>query len=324
MIDIDKLHEENKSFSSNIPGLQIAWDSTSLGMLKTCPRKYYLTMIEGWHSKSRPLPLVFGIQYHKALELFDKAKAEGLSHIEAVRIAVRHALELHDNSIDKNDPEYMSHMERTTDCTKRNRENLVRAIIWYLDHFENDSAETLIMSNGKPAVELTFKMDFPMPAGFPEDLLLCGHMDRVVDFGGDIYVMDHKTTAMALSDYYFDGYNPDNQVSLYTVASTIVLGQQAKGVIISACQLAVGFCRFMRRPINRTKGQNAEWIKDTQHWIEQARVFAETGHWPMNDTACDKYGGCVFRDVCRADPVMRERLLKSDFTRRIWDPMQAR
>ena len=33
--------QKNSSFSTEIPNLQLAWDSTSLGLLKECPRKYY-------------------------------------------------------------------------------------------------------------------------------------------------------------------------------------------------------------------------------------------------------------------------------------------
>lgn len=318
-MNLEKLHERNTSFSPDLPGLQIAWDSTSLGLLKTCPRKYYYEVIEGWQPNGRALPLVFGIHYHSALETYDKARAEGESHEVATRTAVRHAMQIQDETVEE-----IRYMPRTTDCTARNRENLVRNIIWYLDQFEHDAATTIIMKNGKPAVELTFKMEIPMPTPAGDQMLLCGHMDRVVDFGGEIYVMDHKTTKGTLHDQYWKGYSPNNQVSLYTLASTVVLGERAKGVIISACQLAVGFCRFARRPIHRTEGQTAEWLDEAQRWILQAQRYAETGYWPMNDTACGLYGGCSFRKVCSADPAMRGRLLNSDYHKRVWDPMKAR
>ena len=44
-----------------LPGtkIQYAWDSTSLGWLKTCPSLYFYHMIEGWRMK--------GGRYHKGL-----------------------------------------------------------------------------------------------------------------------------------------------------------------------------------------------------------------------------------------------------------------
>ena len=82
------LTKANTSFSREIPGLQIAWDSTSLGMLKTCPRKYYLAMIEGWEPKGKAIALDFGIWYHQGLEQYHKFRAEPCTHDEALRRVV--------------------------------------------------------------------------------------------------------------------------------------------------------------------------------------------------------------------------------------------
>ena len=48
MIAEEYLTKETQS--PYLPGtnIQFAWDSTSLGLLKTCPRLYYYTIIEGY------------------------------------------------------------------------------------------------------------------------------------------------------------------------------------------------------------------------------------------------------------------------------------
>lgn len=48
--------------------VQYAWDSTSLGWLKECPRKYQYHMLEGWSGRGESIHLEFGILYHGALE----------------------------------------------------------------------------------------------------------------------------------------------------------------------------------------------------------------------------------------------------------------
>jgi hypothetical protein len=58
--------------------LQFAWDSTSLGYLKECPRKYYYTMIEGWRGRGESVHLRFGQEYHAALEHYDRAPGRRL------------------------------------------------------------------------------------------------------------------------------------------------------------------------------------------------------------------------------------------------------
>ena len=69
--------------------LQYAWDATSLTALKTCPRKYQLSILEGWRSRGEALPLTFGSAIHKAMEHFHKRKAAGAEHDENLRTTIR-------------------------------------------------------------------------------------------------------------------------------------------------------------------------------------------------------------------------------------------
>lgn len=299
----------NSSFSKVVPQLQIAWDSTSLGLLKTCPRKYYYKMIENWQTKEQSLHLDFGIFYHSALEEFDKAMAEGVSYNEATNISVRKALDISRGFVGDN---------------YKNRETLTRAIIWYLEHFKDDPAKTFILANGRPAVELSFRLELPLPSPDGEPYIACGHLDKVVEWQDGIYILDRKTTKGALGSFYFDQYSPNNQMSMYSMAGKAVLARDASGIIIDAVQIAVNFCRYARGLTNRTKGQIDEWMADTLFWIKMAERFAATKHWPLNDTACGYYGGCEFRGVCSKDSTVRTNFLQADFIKRVWDPLQSR
>jgi hypothetical protein len=151
--------------------------------------------------------------------------------------------------------------------------------------------------------------------------LLCGHLDRVVEFGGQKYVMDRKTTGSSPTPHYFDGFAPDNQMSIYTLAARVQFSTPVAGVIIDAAQVAVGFTRFQRGFTYRTEAQLEEWLADFRFWTAQAEGFAEAGHWPMNDKSCGMYGGCTFRKICSKSPEVRERFLESDFERRPWNPL---
>lgn len=296
-------------FSPSLPTLQIAWDSTSLGLLKTCPRKYYYKMVERWNTKEQSLHLDFGIFYHSALEEFDKAKAQGATHDEATRTSIRKAMEI---------------SKDFTGDNIKNRFTLVRSIVWYLEHFREDPAETIILANGKPAVELSFRMDLPFNTPDGEPYLLCGHLDKAVRWQGAVYILDRKTTKGQVGSYYFDKFSPENQMSLYSLAGKVVLERDASGIIIDAVQLAVGFARFARGIVHRTKGQLDEWLADTETWIRLAEHFAKTKSWPMNDKSCDMYGGCEFREVCSKDASIRETFLQADFIKREWNPLQSR
>jgi hypothetical protein len=149
-------------------------------------------------------------------------------------------------------------------------------------------------------------------------------MDRLVDFGGTHFVMDRKTTGGTLGSYYFDQYNPDNQMSLYTLAGQIVYDMPVAGVMIDAAQIAVGFTAFSRGITMRSKGQLDEWLEDFESWMLTARAFADRGHWPMNEKSCNNYGGCVFKGICNKDPKVRETFLATDFEKKYWNPLEVR
>jgi hypothetical protein len=297
----------NPSFIPNT-NFQWAWDSTSLGAFKTCPRKYYYTMIEQWRPRAEAIALTFGIAYHKGLELYDKFKAQGDSHDEAEQEVIAFAMK---QAIPEGD-------------TRRTRFTLARSLAWYLEQFKNDPCETVILADGRPAVELSFRLELHQEGPTGKGYILCGHLDRLVNFNGALWVMDRKTTGSALSTAYFSNFNPDNQMSQYTFAANIVTGKIAHGVIIDAAQLAVGFTRFQRAFTQRTPNQLEEWLQNTLSYIRQAERCAECGDWPMNDSSCSKFGGCPFRSVCSKDPSVRETFLRADFEKRIWNPLECR
>lgn len=324
-----------------LPGtyIQYAWDSTSLGYLKTCPRLYQYQMIEGWGGREESVHLTFGILYHNALQNYDLFRTDGLAHDDALAEALRQLL--------------IESMDFDPDQTERagkykNRWSLVRTVIDYLDKFADDPAKTYVLENGKPAVELSFRFEldwgpraslspqYTEDYGDPECIgqtytqsyILCGHLDRVVEFSGELFVMDHKTTTSTPGPYYFNQYAPNNQMTLYTIASQVVLEAPVKGVIIGAAQLLIDESRFVRGFTFRTQDQLNEWLNDLHYWFATAEQFATAGYWPMNDTACDKFGGCRFREICSKSPGVRETFLKSNFTQlppeERWNPLRAR
>ena len=112
-----------------------------------------------------------------------------------------------------------------------------------LKQFEDDSAHTILLDSGKPAVELSFRFEIPIEVS-GQRAMLCGHLDRLVEFNSQIWAMDHKTTKYSLSNDWFGLFNPDNQMTLYTLASQVVYEQPVKGVIISGAQILATLTRF--------------------------------------------------------------------------------
>lgn len=337
-----------KSFTHpDYPKFQTAWDSTSIGVAKKCARKYQLSIIEGWQPKADSHHLRYGILYHRAGEVYDHAIASGQDHEAALRTALWDLAKGCQDEVEVKVPEdqiaevgdmvvlrkqwWNPSQHLSEDKAKSNTKtipNLFRTVVWYLEQFgPNDVAKTIILDNGKPAVEVSFRFD----AGFEvlgHPIMLSGHFDKLAEFHGEPYVFDKKTTAGTIdgksSRQYFAQYSPNNQMTIYTIASRVALSVPAKGVIIDAAQIAQGFSRFERGFANRTNAQLEEWMDDFRSLVTMFAAYARQDYWPMNDTACSDYGGCAFRDICNRDPSVRRAFLQSNFTKRYWDPLEVR
>jgi len=309
-------------------GGQFAWDATSLSLFTTCPRKYYYRMIEGWVPHRKSVHLLFGGWYAKALENFWHLLTSGTDRETALEDIVLELLKStwepgYASAADataKRNPDWTKGRPWKSDDNNKTRENLIRTVIWYIDHFTDDNCKTIILSDGAPAVELSFKIDIG------HNFLWCGHIDKLVDFGGDVMVMDQKTTGSTITPRYWQQWHTDGQMSGYAFAGTILYNTPVKGVIIDAAQIMVGGTRFERGFTHRTQDQLQEWLNDTKHYISLARSYFRDKAWPMNRSSCGNYGGCEFRDVCGHSPSVRPNLLRGDFTQdeQKWNPLENR
>lgn len=305
------------SFSAEVPNHQIAWDNTSLAALKTCPRYYQYNIIEGYVTRGESVHLKWGSDYNNSLVTYNQERAKGLDHEAATLMAVRFALTATwDETLGR---------PWVSDEPTKTRETLVRSVIWYLEQFSEDPCETIVLASGLSAVEHAFRIGIEMISSLSgEAYMLCGYLDRLVEFNGNIWVNDWKSTKYALDEKYFAQYSPNNQVSQYSFAGQIFSNAEIKGVIIDAVQLGVTFSRFQRAQIPRTQAQLEEWFHDSQHYILANETYVKNQYWPQNDTACNRYAGCPFRPVCGASPEIRPRLLEGLYHRRMWDPLAHR
>lgn len=308
----------NTAFSTKLPGLQFAWDATSLSAFKECPRKYYYSIVLGYEPKQRSYHLTFGIFYHEALETYDHARSSGLSHDQSTQAAIWSTLK----------KTWDTQLQRPWNSGDpyKNRFTLIRTIIWYLDHFADDPISTIQLANGKPAVELSFRYEFPYRMGTGESVIACGHLDRLGEIGGGVWVVDRKTTKHELNERYFQQFSPDTQMTWYTLAGKIVYDVPVQGVILDGAQVLVNSSRFQRQPISRTRSQLDEFIGDVKLLLGQAEGYAEDNYWPQNTASCFNFGGCKFRSICSRSPEVRQQFLDdpTQFQKRIWDPLVVR
>lgn len=309
---------ENSSFSKQLPGLQLAIDSTSLGEFKLCPRRYYYAIICGLEPKDRSVHLTFGLLMHEGRENYDRLRAEGRKHEDALKHTLLWLM--HETWNRELGRPWQS------ESKEKNRLTAIRSLVWYLDQFEHgDPFQTEILSDGRPAVELSFSLNLGFDSkSTGESFVMCGHIDRVASLNDVRYVLDLKTSSRPLDARFFSAFSPNNQFSLYSLASKIIFDLPVQGIIVDGLQVGVDFTRFARGLVPRDSATLDEWLADTTRWIESMETCAIESHWPINDKSCDMWGGCHFRGVCSKSPKSREHELKVGFKKRIWDPLQRR
>lgn len=307
----------NTSFSALCAGMQLSIDSTALGAFKTCPRFYYYNIIWGWVPKDESPHLTFGTLVHEAREQYDFARTYGHDHESALIHTLHDALrKTWNRELDR--PWISGH-------DSKNRLSLIRSIVWYLDQYgEDDALKTIIAADGKPLVELSFRFDSGLVTSLGEAITLCGHGDRLAELNDEPYWVDTKTTRYALDQKFFAQFSPHNQFSLYNIAGKVVYKVPTRGVICDGLQVGVTFTRAKRHLVTRDNPLDAEWLSGFAWWVKGMESSALALDWPMNDTACDMYGGCRFRSICSKSPSSRQTWLEAGFKRRMWDPLQRR
>lgn len=83
--------------------------------------------------------------------------------------------------------------------------------------------------------------------------------------------------------------------------------------------------RFRSYPLAYTMDMIDDWKENSIWWGKQYAYFLETGTWPKNRTSCDKYGGCIFEDICAsATEEARLHKLNTEFiVGEKWDPTKV-
>lgn len=170
-------------------GYQVLINSTSLSDYLRCPKYYEYVHIQGWRSdEGKSRHLLFGGWFAEAMQTFYLSRLYGHTREESIRECVRNAMmDTWEHELDENGDRIPGTGQAWDSLdTKKNRANLIRSIIWYFEHYENDFP-VYTMPSGTPAVELQFRIEAN------PNVFLVGTIDRVVEyFPGDTYLMDQK------------------------------------------------------------------------------------------------------------------------------------
>lgn len=294
-------------------------DNFALTNFQTCPAKYDLRINQGWQTRRRSSALGFGGAIHEGLAVWYKTGdlAQALTAI----------VDKWDDTVSVDD--------------YRTKEKCIQVMIEYSKNYPSETFKVVGMETGHPMIEVPFVLDTGMYLDWCEECKgelgtinqnecsNCGKVhesieyggifDGLIDFNGQIYVLEHKSTSM-LGQYYFQQFKPNNQVTGYIWAAEQLSGRQVNGALINALGVyKVGKTKFERSLTARHPQELVDWKNNVRLVCNQIKA-AERNGFSLSTGACTLYGKCEYHDVhVLTLPAERQKRLETDYIVEHWD-----
>jgi len=274
------------------------WDYTALNLFLTCRKRYYYRIVRSLVPKAISPALSFGKAVHDALNTY-YSNERNLD--EALKVFVR---EYHDPEGEE----------------LRTVENGIKMLKEYARVYKYEPFKVI----GKPEV------GFVIPLG---DILWGGRIDLLVDWGGDLYVMEHKTTSI-LGPNFFRQFRMDMQVTSYVVGAEAILGRKCLGAIINALEPWKPLKRetarskkpedhFLRNPEPRTERLKQRFRETVPKIIREILRCEQEGNWWGTDCreVCHGFNSdCPYLQLCEYGE--DERVIEKEYRVEEWIPYQ--
>lgn len=291
-------------------------DNFMLTMAQTCPAKYELRR-QGWTSRHRSAALGFGAAIHEGLAEWYRSGnlAQATAQIKA------------------------KWPDNTPVDDYRSLNKCLEVMEAYARKYSAEPFSVVGAAEGNAAIEIPFTLytgkhlDCLCGHSWVEGLTQCpsckidfepieygGIFDGLIEFGTQVYILEHKTTSQ-LGAYYFNQFKPNNQVTGYVWAGGLLSGKRVGGAMINAIGVyKASATKFERHLTTRSQGEIDFWLENVRAECNIIKHYERTGFFPQRTGACTLYGACEYRNV-HVLPSAKEqlRLLEQDFIREEWD-----
>jgi PD-(D/E)XK nuclease superfamily len=147
-----------------------------------------------------------------------------------------------------------------------------------------------------------------------------GIFDGLVEFSGNVYVLEHKTTSQ-LGSYYFNQFKPNNQITGYVWAARQLSGKRVGGAILNAIGVYKSSATKLERSItSRADTEIAEWLTNLRHSCQMIKDCERREYWPLHTPSCTMYGQCEYHIVhTLGTETERQKMLEMEYVRNEWN-----
>jgi hypothetical protein len=258
----------------------ISISPSTLNLYSSCARKFQFEKVLSFLPRNKSVSLEKGDLFHKFLESYYQGKIDQREQniVRSIEDGRRHSINL---GLGVNDIE-----------------GEVKVFKEYALHYAGENWIPI-------AVEKPFDIFLTEIDGY--EFHLEGKIDLIVKQNEQITLVDHKTTSR---------FSDPSPLSHQFMAYAWALEQNL--IIVNTIGLQesyTGAQRFRRAILNFDDSVLDEWRENASYICTMIKLGMEKGFFPPNFTSCDKYGGCMFRDICSTRPDTREYKLNRDFVK---------
>lgn len=312
--------------------LELEIDNSTLSKWRACPRSAEFYKVLGRDNASRDA-LNYGSAIHKACEHY---------YLTGDSTQIPDLLFAHFSENPQPEGSW-----RTVD-------HAIRAMQEYVALREQMPPWIPIAHNGKPAVEVPFRLPLFSKSvyallPFPEKLLLgegdnnntyveninvyyTGKIDLAIESHvnpGAYDILDHKTSSMG-GPTFWSAFKLSPQFIGYTWASDKLFGKRCDRAIVDAIFGRAYSVKgkgvpheFQTQSFQYSDDQVECWLRDTKYFVNQFLEQLQQDHFPANTDSCfGKYGECSYFNVCSLPAHTHSTMLASGlYTDTSWSPL---
>ncbi len=269
------------------------FDYTMFSTYQSCARKYDFRVNKGLVSKTGMSAPDFGKAIHKALDVL------------YVAWDVEAAIEVFKK-------DFVEDLIKDDKRTHKMGEWILRN---YTEKYRDQPFKVL-------SCEREFTVDLP------NKNKLIGRIDKIIEWDGAVWVMDHKTTSQ-LGPQFMYMHTPNLQFSGYVYAAQQLGYGKCVGVLVDAILVAKGLFEaksrdkltpLLRDFAYRSPADIKEYLDVATALTSEIHINEETEDWVPNWGSCSDYGECAYRKICKEPGEFRQRIIDSEFKVEHWDP----
>jgi hypothetical protein len=169
----------------------------------------------------------------------------------------------------------------------------------------------------EPFKYLHTETPFAMP--LTDNIILCGKEDAIVEWNGEIYVFERKTTSR-LGITFFKKFRLDYQIDIYCLACRELVGRCA-GAIIDAVRVCKPKAKMDADLVRDTVGRTDRDLDEAKEEILVIVNDMRKGLIYKNKMSCFTWGGCEFLPVCESHE--NPKVIRDFYKESAWNPMKG-